>query len=386
MNSRSREAGRGGWLKRLLNSRTLQILLGKRDDARLHAVLRPELVLAGSMDPEQTIRQLDELLRAGADIDGRDAWGRTPLERAIQCRLDPRFSEALIERGATIRHSQGSLLLSAFEANDQRLVLLLLKHGANPNVRNPDHSTALHLAAARNWSEPCRELLDRGADINARCKRGFTPVHLATCFHYPDVVQLLRMRGAKVDFRPADVDPFPMAMAARWRALLDGFPAFITGVTILPGASRGAEAAGIDATTGLPVFTKPFVESFVDGLEIRGRRAATNRYLRTQGLPWNSRLPWINIWKNPTDYFAKAALSGGIVTLNMNGPTAAPPRRNGRISGECAKALESGPGQRHPTKSTSMMGLPCACSFRPQTDMSGPTADSVRARGGDRSS
>ena len=98
------------------------------------------------------------LLDAGANIEARDAVGRTPLHVA-----------ALHVAAA------GDGLPSPVEA--------LLDAGADIEARDKDGSSALHLAAGveyRAWaSNNITILIDAGASIEARDNDGRTPLHMA---------------------------------------------------------------------------------------------------------------------------------------------------------------------------------------------------------------
>ncbi|KAH8904115.1 ankyrin [Coniochaeta sp. PMI_546] len=83
------------------------------------------------------------------------------------------------------------------------LKMMLACPESNPNVRDGDGETLLHLAARHERSgstEMARLLLDAGADVNASkylgYRQGITPIIGA--FHNPAMVQLLLDRGARV--------------------------------------------------------------------------------------------------------------------------------------------------------------------------------------------
>jgi uncharacterized protein len=61
--------------------------------------------------------------------------------------------------------------------------------------------TALHGVAGEEQFEMAEFLLDAGADPNARNDEGITPLHLAA---YPEMVELLVRRGADTNVRSTD--------------------------------------------------------------------------------------------------------------------------------------------------------------------------------------
>lgn len=73
------------------------------------------------------------------------------------------------------------------------VALLLLKHGANPNVaEGGTGTTPLHDAARTGFLDTVRLLVEHGADPQARDSRNRRPVDLATENDHGDVEDFLR--------------------------------------------------------------------------------------------------------------------------------------------------------------------------------------------------
>jgi ankyrin repeat protein len=93
---------------------------------------------------------------------------------------------------------QEELLKAALEGNVEKVEELLSK-GADPNVKDEDGNTPLHLAIKANHLQIARLLVERGADVNARNKRGKTPLHIAAERSNEEAVALLVEKGADVN-------------------------------------------------------------------------------------------------------------------------------------------------------------------------------------------
>ena len=83
---------------------------------------------------------------------------------------------------------------TAAEKGDVKELKKLLKE-INPNIRNKNGETPLHIVAGRSHLEAVKLLLDHGADPNAQNEKGETPLHYAAGHGYVDVVKLLLERG-----------------------------------------------------------------------------------------------------------------------------------------------------------------------------------------------
>ncbi|MFQ3168807.1 MAG: putative component of type VI protein secretion system [Limisphaerales bacterium] len=105
-------------------------------------------------------------IESGADVDARDALGRTPLYYSI-------YNE----------HPQ--------------ITGLLVRSGADVNVKHNAGKTPLHLAAELGDTATVRLLLKAGAKVNAQDSNQGTPLDWAVGTLHDDTADFLRKRGGK---------------------------------------------------------------------------------------------------------------------------------------------------------------------------------------------
>lgn len=148
------------------------------------------------------------LLQNGAEVDGIDESGRTPLIFAVKNR---NFSSAkyLIQSGANINatdRKKNTPLHVASAIGHQPLVRTLLENGANPMLQNATtnncgtlfRGTAIDEAAVHNHPEVIEILLETGIDIEIQTNRGHTPLLAACTYGSFEAAKLLVARGANV--------------------------------------------------------------------------------------------------------------------------------------------------------------------------------------------
>ncbi|XP_014227508.2 tankyrase-1-like [Trichogramma pretiosum] len=158
------------------------------------------------------------LLRHGADPNSINEAGETPLHVICRRRYDDDDDELLkiffgTKAKLDVRDKRGDTPLHLALVNYRlKLVELLLRRGADPNVPNEEGSTPLHVICKSHRFHHFMETLFDVCDevrrplwVNARDESGRTPLHLALDGGAEDKVELLLRRG-RADPNSADDD------------------------------------------------------------------------------------------------------------------------------------------------------------------------------------
>lgn len=165
---------------------------------------------------------LERLIRAGAQVDARDARGRTAAMAATHGR-QPAALQALIAAGAdlNIRDSrQDNPLLYAGAEGLIEILRLAIAAGADTRITNRFGGTALIPAAERGHVEVVRELLTTSdVNVNHVNNLGWTALLEAIVLsdggpRHQQIVQLLADHGADVNLPDRD-GVTPLAHARR---------------------------------------------------------------------------------------------------------------------------------------------------------------------------
>ncbi len=144
------------------------------------------------------------MLDYGADIDQRNAAGRTPLAEAAKSG-QLKAVKLLLDEGAEVNiydtESGFTPLHSAAQKNHPAVVRRLLAAGANVNARNQWNQTPLWQAAWQAWhgnTEIAHILIAHGAEIDVPDEKGHTPLAMAARSGHAPMVDYLLEQGADV--------------------------------------------------------------------------------------------------------------------------------------------------------------------------------------------
>ncbi len=229
------------------------------------------------------------LLAGGADINAREKMeGQTALMWAVsEQRAD--VVQALIEGGADIRArsrirkevvdmggeedagnetTAGTIideggftpLLFAARTGNVDAARLLLAAGADVNDMKPDRATALVVAAHSAQEKVALLLLERGANPNA-AEAGYTALHAAVLRDLPELANALIARGADVNAKltKGTVLRRQSKVFSLDASLVGATPFFLASKFNEPAIMRALAKAGADPLAGLSDGTTPLM-------------------------------------------------------------------------------------------------------------------------------
>ena len=127
------------------------------------------------------VEAMELLLAAGADPNGKDWRGVTPLRE-------------LANRKAHADSLDGPTLAAA---------KVLIARGADPSMPAADTMAPLHVATAMKFTKMVELLMESGANVNAEATQqgisGLTPTQIAVDQGYGELASYLRSKGGKVN-------------------------------------------------------------------------------------------------------------------------------------------------------------------------------------------
>ena len=154
-------------------------------------------------------------------MDWIDPQGATHLVRAISNHCIA-CTSLLLKAGADANFAPAphmAPLLIATSAGEIELVSMLLKHGANPNLKfNGENYTLLMDAAFEGNQKVVEQLLKYGALIDQQDREGMSALHYASREGFTKVVELLIKKGADRHLTNLKEET-PLGLARRYQHL-----------------------------------------------------------------------------------------------------------------------------------------------------------------------
>ena len=137
---------------------------------------------------------VETTIAAGADLDLQDDAGHTVLTAVAAAENYPLFN-LLMQAGASTSGLEAIQLIQAASAGNVDRVRSLLATKVNLDL---DRGAAIGSAAAAGHTQIVELLIRAGANVNLRDKLGFTPIASAAYAGYGEIVQLLIDAGADI--------------------------------------------------------------------------------------------------------------------------------------------------------------------------------------------
>ncbi|KAL6281725.1 hypothetical protein ACE6H2_018606 [Prunus campanulata] len=154
---------------------------------------RSPLLVAASKGYEDIIRFL---IDQGADAEISDKFGNTPLLEAIKNGHD-QVASLLVKAGASLTiDDAGEFLCITVARRNLDLLKRLLANDINPNAKNYDQRTALHIAASEGLYPMAEFLLEAGSSVLSKDRWGRTPLDEARIGGNKKLIKLLEVARA----------------------------------------------------------------------------------------------------------------------------------------------------------------------------------------------
>lgn len=143
------------------------------------------------------------LIQEGVDVNAKDNFGNTPLLEALKNGHD-RVSSLLLKEGAALKiDNAGSFMCTAISRGDSDFLKRILSNGIDPNSKDYDHRTPLHVAASEGLYLMAKLLLEAGASVFSKDRWGNTPLDEGRMCGNKNLIKLLE------DAKAAQLSDFP---------------------------------------------------------------------------------------------------------------------------------------------------------------------------------
>jgi len=149
------------------------------------------------------LKIVEFLLDKGAKIDVKNNNNETPLKIALK-KDYKKIAKRLTDMESDLnkkkeRKKMDKSMMKALEDFDKKTAKLLIKKGADVNVRGRDKNTPLIIASEKGFYDIVKLLIDKGAEINVKNNSKDTPLYSAAEHGDNSIVKLLLNKGADIN-------------------------------------------------------------------------------------------------------------------------------------------------------------------------------------------
>lgn len=156
----------------------------------------------------------EALVHSGAQLNAIDRWGSTPLADAVR-EGHHKVAQTMYSKGGRLMLDESMTarnLLEYTRNGDAERVSSLLNSSANPNARDYDGRTALHLACSEGNALVVNELISHKCTPNLADRWGNTPLYDAVRGGH----EVISRQGSHSAPHAALTPPHPCAPFSRW--------------------------------------------------------------------------------------------------------------------------------------------------------------------------
>jgi ankyrin repeat protein len=161
------------------------------------------------------LNRVKMLVESGIDVNTKDEFGCTPLHWAVLAE-SPEVADFLISNGAELNAKDSQNLTPLMAARGASVLELLISKGVDIHGQDAlQGRTKLHMACSEGDKDAVELLIRSGADVNLRDNRGATPLWIAAQHGRKEIVELLLNKGADINALDERRRSTPLLIAAR---------------------------------------------------------------------------------------------------------------------------------------------------------------------------